>query len=94
MTVDLKALHEKTCGAYSFDRYRDWHSVLRLLIAQGYTEKQVEAIVLSKWARWAADEASDQGQKYGQITAKALVDFVAKQGMKEVEALTSEHFGE
>lgn len=64
-----RSLAEKTADSYSFDRYRSWESVVALLVARGYTPREVEAIVRSKWTRWAADQ---HGGRYGTVPAKAL----------------------
>jgi hypothetical protein len=86
------ALALKTDTAYSFDRYASWTAVCNALVKEGYTDDQVEAIVMSKWARWAADQAAGN-YAYGKFPAKVLVEFVRKQGKSEVEKLTQEHHG-
>lgn len=80
----------KTEGAYSFDRYSSWPYVAERLLRFGCTDLQAEAIMLSKWTRWAADAS---GQRYGHVTAQALIRFVAKQGKDEIAKLTVETFG-
>ncbi|MFM9469743.1 hypothetical protein ACKI1K_43920, partial [Streptomyces scabiei] len=43
--------------AYSADRYNSWPAVAQVLINRGYNDRQVEAIMRSKWTRWANDNA-------------------------------------
>lgn len=51
-----KALAEKTEEGYSFERYgeKSWLANIKFLLTK-FTEEQVEWIMLSKHARWAAD---------------------------------------
>ena len=81
---------EDTQNAYSFDRYADWVVVCKKLMSLGLTDNQTEAVVRSKWMRWAADGSSSS---YGRVPAKAIVELVKKQGMDEVRELTRETFG-
>jgi hypothetical protein len=76
--------------AYSADRYRSWRGVASALLQQGLTPLQTEAVMRSKWTRWAADAHS---ARYGQVPTKAIVAFVKKQTPGEIEALTIETFG-
>lgn len=46
-----------TRGAYSRDRFADWTDVIVQLRARGFSDQEVVAILMSKWARWAADQA-------------------------------------
>lgn len=52
--------------AYSFDRFTSWTAVAEMLLRRGYDHKQAEAVMRSKWTRWAAD-ASDK--KFGKARA-------------------------
>jgi hypothetical protein len=87
----IETLVEKTEGGYSYDRYANWTGCIKALIKVGFTDEQVEAIMLSKWTRWAADAG---GKRYGAATAKDLLTFIDKQGKGEVVKLTAEHFGQ
>lgn len=72
-----RALAEKTSDAYSYDRYRNWQSVIKALLIRGYTEREVEAIVRSKWMRWAGDRIEDgKSIRYGNIPARAILEFI------------------
>lgn len=86
--ITAKAIAERTSGAYSFDRYRNWDSVAAALIGAGFTAAETEAIMLSKWARWAADSYD----RYENIPAKALVNFAKAQTRNELNSLVAETF--
>lgn len=72
------ALAERTADAYSRGRYADWAGVARELLEAGWTERQAEAIMLSKHTRWAADFAEGQGAEYGKVPASAVTEFHAR----------------
>lgn len=67
------ALAQKTADAYSYDRFRSWNSVARLLLGRGYTMREAEAIMRSKWMRWAADNAT---ASYGKIPARVIIEYM------------------
>jgi hypothetical protein len=69
----IAALVDKTCDAYSFDRFASWSACVALLLRRGYSEREAEAILRSKWMRWAGD-ASDHA--YGHITSADLGRFL------------------
>lgn len=50
------------------------------LLNRGFSAVEAEAIMRSKWARWAADESSAE---YGKVPAKALTDWLDKNKDKE-----------
>jgi len=81
-------------GGYSEDRYRSWPAVAQALLDRGYTAQEAEAIMRSKWTRWAAD-VSDA--PYGQATADMLIRFIESSprhyGPGAVAALVQETFG-
>lgn len=96
--AQIDALTEKTSGAYSFDRFKNWRGVISMLLRRGFTEREVEAIALSKWTRWAADQSTFHGKRYGQATSADLARFLDHNRTPEVLArevaeLTLEHFG-
>lgn len=70
---------ERLSDAFSTDRYRDgWTATVRMLRARGYSDKQAEAIIRSKWTRWAGDHS---GKPYGRVTASdlaALIDITVR----------------
>ena len=76
--------------AYSYDRYANWTAVAHLLLDLGLTENQAEAVMRSKWTRWAADQSD---AAYGQVPAKALNRFLVSYAMDDVKKLTKETLG-
>jgi hypothetical protein len=96
MTSKAQQVAERCSHAFSFDRYISWNGCARAVMALGFSEKQTEAILLSKWARWAADSSP---HSYGYATAADLVNWMRKtyrgdKLRKEVETLTRETFPE
>ncbi len=53
-------LAEKTADAYSWDSYgeRGWRAAIKMLLRRDYSDAQIEAVMRSKWTRWAGDQAS------------------------------------
>ena len=93
----LNALAERTADAFSFDRYRSWRGVCAMLLRRGFSEREAEAILRSKWTRWAADRSN--AKSYGNASAADLASFIdfsysLAQLKKEVAALVLETFGE
>lgn len=90
---DPVSLATKTADAYSADSYSNWTACARLLARLGYNEHQAEAILRSKWTRWARD----MWQGRGTPTSMALRDFLIKYRYTpthpEVISLTEETFG-
>lgn len=58
------ALVAKTQLALSFQRYgpAEWGRAIRLLIDRGYTDMEIEAIMMSPWTRWAQEQAGADGR--------------------------------
>jgi len=77
MMAAAKRVYDRTWEvSYSFTRFGAWQwmqSVVGLLAA-GFTELEAEAILRSKWTRWAADEA---GASEGEATWAHLEAFMA-----------------
>lgn len=92
-TSSAAALAERTSDCFSFDRYANWAAVAKMLLAKGYTDQQAEAILRSKWTRWAADASN---KRYGQATGADLERFMAQQRnlAAQVAELTRETFGD
>lgn len=80
--------------AYSIDRYTSWEEVAALLLKKGFTVKQAAAIMLSQWARWAADAFAEDGAK---ADPEALIKFMSTSskhyGPAGVRKLTKAIFG-
>ena len=83
ITEKAKVLAEKTSGAYSFDRFKNWEAVIQMCLDLGYSEMETEAIVRSKWTRWACDSDSNRGGRYGYHTSNALKKFLVGTPKKE-----------
>lgn len=91
---DAKKFAEELSDAYSTESYRGgWIGCIKMLRRRGYDDRQIEAIIRSKWTRWAGDHSSN---RYGMHTSTDLAKFL--DGMKnlkaEVEALTAETFAQ
>lgn len=88
--LTVKELSEKTSDAYSYDRYNSWEACIKKLRKAGYSDREIEAILRSKWTRWAADSSS---APYGKASSVALMNYINKNETKEsVEQLTKETF--
>lgn len=62
LTVNrTRDLATSTVDAYSFSRYgwTAWNASAQLLARRGYDADQIEAIMRSKWMRWASDMSSN-----------------------------------
>lgn len=86
---------ERTQDAYSFCRYAPgaWEACAFMLLGHGYTEQNVEAILRSKWMRWAGDMSSN---RYGRVNSADLKRFMEdprnRITREAVEQLTQETF--
>jgi hypothetical protein len=91
---EIKAFAEELSDAYSSDRYRGGFSgCIRMLRKRGYNDREIEAILRSKWTRWAGDSSDN---RYGYCTSGDLARFLDSMGKNErieVQALTLEHWG-
>jgi hypothetical protein len=88
-------LAKQLAGAYSTESYGgDWSACIKALRKRGYNDLQIEAILRSKWTRWAGDMVVTNTHRYGSFTAKDLLKFMdnSKIGLKEVEYMTKETF--
>ena len=75
--VDTKTalfIAAKCSDAYSFDRYRSWPALAKMLARRGFNANEIEAILRSKLTRWAADWS--RVQRYGHATAADLERFL------------------
>lgn len=78
ITQRAKALAEKTEDAYSADSYASWSAVCAMLLRRGFSEREAEAILRSKWTRWAGDmESRNDG-----CTAKTLEKLLDLRGAR------------
>lgn len=80
-----EALAEKTSGAYSADAYgNSWTATCAMLLRRGYTEREAEAILRSKWTRWARD--MDSKYEGNSKTLERFLDTVGPRSMFRSEA--------
>jgi len=90
---DIDAFAMELSDAYSTDRYRGgWRPCITMLRRRGLSDRQVEAVIRSKWTRWAADQAANRGKRYGQATSTDLEAFLETVSDPEIERLTMETF--
>ncbi len=88
--LSVEEMEEKTSGAYSYGRYRSWKQCIRVLRKMGFDDREVEAILLSKWTRWAADQSS---APYGKATSEDLRRYIERcESKASVEELVRETF--
>jgi hypothetical protein len=92
ITQQAKNLASKTSDAYSSDRFASWEGVIQTLLNLGYSEIETEAIVRSKWTRWACDHDTSRN-RYGRHTSSAMIRFMKDTPQSEVTALVNETFG-
>lgn len=67
----------RTETAFSFDAYTPtgWRQCCVMLAERGYGPREIEAIMRSKWTRWAGDLDSDR-RRYGQFNSATLARFI------------------
>lgn len=58
--------------AFSQDAYRSWPEVASLLLAHGFSPREAEEAMRSKWTRWARD-MHDGPDMYGDYPATILL---------------------
>lgn len=63
----------RCADAYSTFRYASWPAVAEALLKRGLDAVECEAVMRSKWTRWAADASP---ARYGRVPAKALLAFM------------------
>jgi hypothetical protein len=89
-------LAERTRDAYSFSAYglSGWRGAIRVLLTHGLTDQEIEAVMRSKWTRWAGDGST---KRYGHFTGRDLARFMNSgdgRAWREVAQLTQETFGD
>jgi len=95
-----QALADKTADAYSWDNYSGdrWQASIAMLLRRGYSDREAEAIMRSKWTRWAGDMASGRkGYRYGLTNSADLARFLdsmkADERARQVAELVAGTFG-
>jgi hypothetical protein len=90
--LNVKEFAEQLSDAYSTANYKGgWSSSIRMLRKRGYDDRQIEAIIRSKWTRWSADGSS---KGYGYTNSADLAKFLDNQKnlAKEVAELVQGTF--
>jgi hypothetical protein len=73
--LPVAELAEKCSDAYSTDSYHNgWNGCIRMLRKRGYDDRQIEAILRSKWTRWTGD--GSERRRYGRYTSTDLANFL------------------
>lgn len=90
---DPVVLANRTQDAYSYYAFgaAGWLSCAAMLAKRGYDERQAEAILRSKWTRWARD-ASNETTHEGKTLASWLDRHRYTPTHPEVISLTAESF--
>ena len=72
---EINYLVEKTENAYSFNRYGEsnWRECIKMLADKGLNADEIEAVMCSKWTRWAGDMSNNP---YGNVTAQDLAKYI------------------
>lgn len=88
--IDIKELNEQLSDAYSTSNYNgNWIPCIKMLRKRGYDDQQVEAIIRSKWTRWAADQSN---KAYGKANSADLARFLKDVTLTEVNDLVKGTF--
>lgn len=81
--MNIKELNDQLQDAYSTDNYNgNWIPCIKMLRKRGYNDRQVEAIIRSKWTRWAADGST---KRYGRVNSADLARFLDAQKTLEAD---------
>ena len=91
---NIKEFNEELQDAYSTSNYNgNWIPSIKMLRKRGYNDQEVEAIIRSKWTRWAADGS---GKSYGRNNSADLARFLdnTQNLAVEVADLVKGTFGE
>lgn len=69
-------IDKRTSNAYSRSAYADgeWLAAIEELLSRGYSPVAVEAIMRSKWTRWAGDVSPRQHGSYTAADVLAFLD--------------------
>lgn len=89
MTKPVAKFAKELSDAYSTAAYGGWVGCIKMLRKRGYDDRQIEAIIRSKWTRWARDMASSY-----KGTPKMLAAYLdnEKNLARQVEELIQETF--
>lgn len=92
----IAALEAKTVDAYSHYAYGkgEWRRAIRLLIDKGHDDRTIEAILRSKWMRWAADARPANEKIRGEGIIAWMNDPRNRIDRSQIEGLVMETFGD
>ena len=77
MPKDVKKFALELADAFSTDNYSNgWSASIKMLRKHCLNDREIEAIIRSKWTRWACDQA---GKAYGRHTSRDLERFLFKE---------------
>jgi hypothetical protein len=90
MAKPIKEFAKELSDAYSTDRYsRGWSASIRALRNRGYDDRQIEAIIRSKYTRWAADQVTGSRK----ANATDLLDYLDESmSPRDLEELVKQTF--
>jgi len=94
-TMTISELAEKCSDAYSVDNYKGgFGSCVAMMRRRGYNDDEIEAVLRSKWTRWAAD-SSDKNYGYNNSAdlGRFLDTMKAEPGSANVTELVEGTFG-
>lgn len=76
MEMSAERVANKTSDAYSYPTYGEvaWLRAATLLLEGGWSELETEAILRSKWTRWASDQADPTGSM--ENTGEEIITFM------------------
>lgn len=71
---DITVFADELSDAYSTNNYGgNWKPCIRMLRKRGYNDREIEAIIRSKWTRWADDNTQ---KRYGKTTSADLARYL------------------
>lgn len=88
---------DTTSDAYSWDMYEEarWLACVRMMLKRGYNEREVEAILRSKYMRWTADTVHPKRPNSADLARFLDADKKNRQpGGGDVNELVAGTFGE
>lgn len=88
--AEARAVAARCADAHSADRYRSWAGLARGLARRGFTAQEIEAVLRSKWTRWAADHSR---APWGRATFADLEAVLDKYSWKDLDDLVVGTFG-
>lgn len=84
MKLKVAEISDRTQDAYSFSNYGEysWKLVIRWLLKKGYDEQAIEAILRSKYMRWAYDMSAASLFGFQRFYEKCATDYDKRGDMR------------